>query len=193
MYAIIFFLCASHLFSMTDPRIKFSPLVQSDALSAVTEWYETQDSKSPDSITVKVSPTTSSVTASKEIDDQAMSIVITLPPNFPLGQVTVTDGHRVAVDQKRWNAWKMNTQGVIAFSDNSISDGLMAWKRNVVGQLKGQTECAICYSIVSGDKQLPTKKCGTCSNLFHGSCLYRWFKSSNSSSCPLCRTAFNYA
>lgn len=32
----------------------------------------------------------------------------------------------------------------------------------------------------------------TCKNLFHSSCLFKWFKTSNASTCPLCRNAFNF-
>jgi E3 ubiquitin-protein ligase DOA10 len=62
----------------------------------------------------------------------------------------------------------------------------------VTGALKGQTECAICYSIVSSDKKMPDKRCQTCKHLFHSSCLFKWFASSNQSTCPLCRNPFNY-
>ncbi len=125
-----------------------------------------------------------------------MQIAIQLPPSYPLSRATVDSVHRVAVDEKKWHSWLMTTQGVINFSavgdECTLIDGLMAWSKNVSATLKGQTECAICYSVVGADRQLPGKRCGTCRNLFHGSCLFRWFKSSNSSSCPLCRNRFNY-
>lgn len=76
--------------------------------------------------------------------------------------------------------------------NGSITDGLSSFRRNVTGALKGQTECAICYSIISADRQLPQKRCPTCKNLFHASCLFKWFKTSNASTCPLCRNAFNF-
>ncbi len=162
---------------------------------------------------------------------------------------------------------------LVKIKNGSIIDGLTTWRKNVTGALKGQTECAICYSIISADRQLPSKRCNTCKNLFHAGmfllfsplqspsisslrlvsipstdkvnpigrrsvksvmveavsfdklrwmeygldwngatidwltdwwwlmliicgdntgCLYKWFKSSNSSSCPLCRNAFTY-
>lgn len=40
------------------------------------------------------------------------------------------------------------------------------------------------------DSSLPTKPCRTCKNRFHASCLFKWFNSSHSSSCPMCRTLF---
>lgn len=161
-------------------------------MTTVNEWADAQDTTSDEAIIVKANQRTKEVMISKEIDDQMMSMAIRLPTNFPLGQAVLQGVNRVAVDEKKWRSWLLNSQGVITFSNNSLIDGIIAFRRNVVGALKGQTECAICYSLVSADKQLPTKRCGTCKNLFHGSCLYRWFKSSNSSSCPLCRNPFNY-
>ena len=76
---------------------------------------------------------------------------------------------------------------------SALIEGLVAWRKNVSAAMKGHTQCAICYSVVSGDRQLPSKKCLTCKNCFHSSCLFRWFRSSNSSSCPLCRNSFNYS
>ena len=60
------------------------------------------------------------------------------------------------------------------FSNGSLIDGLLAFRRNVQGALKGQTECAICYSIIGTDMKTPDKRCGTCKRLFHGGCLLRW-------------------
>jgi E3 ubiquitin-protein ligase DOA10 len=76
--------------------------------------------------------------------------------------------------------------------NGSITDGLTSFRRNVTGAMKGQSECAICYSIISGDRQLPQKRCPTCKHMFHASCLFKWFKTSNASTCPLCRNAFNF-
>ena len=165
-----------------------SQLIIADALATVTAWTATQTSLPPEEqLVVKPNPRAREISVAKEIDEQQLALVIRLPPTYPLGQATLHGISRVAVDEKKWRSWLLNSQGVIAFSNNSLVDGIVAFRRNVVGALKGQTECAICYSVVGPDKQLPTKRCGTCKQLFHGSCLFRWFKSSNSSSCPLCR------
>lgn len=170
-----------------------SPHIITETLNAVSTWAATQDTSSDEALIVKVNHRTKEVVASREIDEELMSMAIRLPVNFPLGQAVVEGLNRVAVDEKKWRSWLLSTQGVITFSNNSLVDGIIAFRKNIAGALKGQVECAICYSLVSPDKQLPTKKCGTCKNLFHGSCLFRWFKSSNSSSCPLCRNPFNYS
>ncbi|KAI9812264.1 MAG: hypothetical protein M1832_000454 [Thelocarpon impressellum] len=207
----IYFLCLKNLASLTKAwwiehagRHKsssietwtekyVSALVIADELATVSEWVASDEQEGDEQpLKVKVSRNAREVTAGYEVDEQTMEIAIKLPGAYPLGQATVEGLHRVGVDEKRWRSWLLNTQGVITFSNGSIVDGLTAWRKNVTGALKGQTECAICYSIISADKQLPSKRCGTCKNLFHSSCLYKWFKSSNSSSCPLCRNPFNY-
>ncbi|KAI9674183.1 MAG: hypothetical protein M1817_002001 [Caeruleum heppii] len=207
----LYYLCLKHLPSLTKawwvdcPRRQkvlsieswtekyLSPLIIADELATVSEWVASPAfSEGEGEMSVKVSKNAKEVTASYEVDEQTMQIVIKLPGTFPLRQAVVEGVNRVGVDEKKWRSWLINTQGVITFSNGSIVDGLTAWRKNVTGAMKGQTECAICYSIISADKQLPSKRCGTCKNLFHSSCLFRWFKSSNSSSCPLCRNAFNY-
>ena len=173
-----------------------SPLIIGRELTTVSEWGPSQ-ATADQPLTIKVSASTRQITASIPVDEQTMSIAIHLPQSYPLQRATVDSVNRVGVDEKKWRSWLITTQGVINFSNEgnggSLIEGLMAWRKNVTATLKGQTECSICYSVVSAEKQLPSKRCGTCRNMFHGGCLYRWFKSSNSSSCPLCRNAFHYS
>ena len=52
-------------------------------------------------------------------------------------------------------------------------------------------ECYICFYILHGtNHQLPKLACRTCKKKFHSACLYKWFSTSNNSSCPLCRNLF---
>jgi hypothetical protein len=176
-----------------------APLVISTALEAVASWANTQEtahtSEEPPALAIRINHRGSELTAAYLMDDdgQSASIVVSLPPTFPLHNAKVTSPSKsMAVDERRWNSWLLNSQAIIAFSNNSIVDGLLAWRRNVFGALKGQTECAICYSVVGEDGRVPSKKCRTCKNSFHGGCLFKWFKSSNATSCPLCRESFNY-
>lgn len=173
----------------------FSPHIISAELSAVSAWAPAQESDTP--LEVKLAPRARELTAMYPIDDQLSAIRISLPADYPLTTIAVESVNRVGVDEAKWQAWLLGAQGVMNFASSSgglgaVVDGLVGWRRNVTGTLRGQSECAICYAIVNADRQLPTKKCGTCKNAFHGSCLYRWFRSSGGSSCPLCRNAFNY-
>ncbi|KAI1119542.1 hypothetical protein F5Y14DRAFT_395709 [Nemania sp. NC0429] len=172
----------------------FSPLIISEALDDVVKWNEAQEAPADDEkeLTVKVSRAAREVIAGYEVDDLNASIAIRIPTDFPLEAVTVIGINRVAVDERKWKSWILTTQGVITFSGGSIIDGLTTFRRNVIGALKGQTECAICYSIISTDKKMPDKRCQTCRNLFHRTCLYKWFQSSNQNTCPLCRNPIDY-
>lgn len=159
-------------------------------------WFFSQDwTNEEQPLSIKISRKVAEIVASIEIDEESppTSIAISLPATYPLQQPTVMGRYRVVVDEKKWKGWLLAIQGVIMFSNGNLVDGLMAFRRNVQGALKGQGECTICCSIISTNMQTPDKRCGTCKQTFHSDCLYRWFKSSNSSSCPLCRNNFLYS
>ncbi|KAF2227886.1 hypothetical protein BDZ85DRAFT_188675 [Elsinoe ampelina] len=171
-----------------------SPHVITSLFSRVTTWSTTFASDPEyENFSLKIAPKSREVTASYLIDEQPMSILIALPETYPLTGATVTGLSRAALDPKKWQSWIRGCQGVIHFSNGDLVDGLRSWRTNVKGALAGQSECAICYSVISGDKQLPTKRCSTCRNMFHNGCLFKWFRTSNSSSCPLCRQAWSYS
>lgn len=187
----------SSIESWTEKHV--SPHIISAALITVSQWAtEQSDPNNPNAaseseqLKIAVNQRANEIRASYDVDEQTMSITIKIPGAWPLLQASVIGTSRVGVDEKKWQSWVRGCQGVITFSNNNLIDGLLAFRRNVVGAMKGQTECAICYSVISADKQLPSKRCGTCKNLFHSGCLYRWFKTSNASTCPLCRNPFNY-
>ncbi|KAI1103945.1 hypothetical protein F4804DRAFT_210440 [Jackrogersella minutella] len=171
----------------------FSPIIISEALEDVANWSENQGTPAEDEkeLVVKVN-SAREVTAGYEVDEMQATIVIRIPQDYPLEGVEVIGANRVAVNEKKWQSWIRIVQGVITFSGGSITDGLTTFRRNIVGAMKGHTECAICYSIINSDKKMPDKRCQTCKNLFHRTCLYKWFQSSNQNTCPLCRNPIDY-
>jgi len=208
----LFYLCLLHLSSLTKSHFltisnrqisnaileytakNISPQILNASFEDLSTWTSTFPSKQDEyeNFSIKAYPRAKEIIASFIVDDQTMSIIVRLPDSYPLTGAKVEGISRVAVDGKKWESWRRNCQGVITFSNGNIIDGLQAWRKNVQGALKGAAECAICYSIVSAEKSLPNKKCGTCKNLFHAGCLFKWFKTSNGSTCPLCRNQFNY-
>lgn len=129
--------------------------------------------------------------ASYVVDEQPMEIGIRLPAEFPLRAVDVRDLRRVGVPENKWRGWLMSVQQTITSRNGLILEALTVFKKNVALHFEGVVECAICYSIISvTDRTLPTKPCKTCKNRFHASCLFKWFNSSHSSSCPMCRSLF---
>jgi hypothetical protein len=92
-----------------------SPLLIDVELRAVTDWLKTRDDSDEDEMKVKVSKATKEVTAIYPIDDQAMEIVVRLPPLFPLRQVQVVGLRRVGLDEKRFKQMQLASQAVVNF------------------------------------------------------------------------------
>ena len=61
-------------------------------------------------------------------------------------------------------------------------------KSNLEKEFDGVEPCPICYCILHPKTfSLPALTCPTCSNKFHSTCLYTWFKSSGKSKCVICQ------
>jgi E3 ubiquitin-protein ligase listerin len=186
-----------------------TPHVIESALKSVQLWSETQTADSADDkpmnikayiplgeviasytiATVEVADPTNHGFVDTEFD---VAICVKLPKAFPLRTVEVKSvTARSTFDERRWTAWLRTCQGIISHRNEGLVDGLLSWKRNVVGAVQGKSECAICYSLVAEDGKLPSKKCKTCKNTFHSWCLNKWFTSSGKRECPLCRSDFD--
>ncbi|WPH00474.1 Hypothetical protein R9X50_00330300 [Acrodontium crateriforme] len=172
----------------------FSPVIVSSALTAVAVWADktVKDDVEYEKMKVNVGMRSREVNISYVVDEQVMAIKVILPEAYPLASAQCIGVNRVAVREEKWQSWLRNCQGVITFYNGSIIDGISAWQKNINGSLKNLAECAICYSIVDSYKHLPTKRCLQCRNAFHAGCLFKWFKTSGASTCPLCRNSFSF-
>ncbi|KAL4608591.1 E3 ubiquitin-protein ligase listerin isoform X2 [Arapaima gigas] len=144
-----------------------------------------------ESMTVKARPTTREVIATYSVDDIFIELVIQLPQNYPLGSISVESGRRVGVAVQQWRNWMLQLSTYLTHQNGSIMEGLALWKNNVDKRFEGVEDCMICFSVIHGSNySLPKKACRTCRKKFHSACLYKWFTSSNKSTCPLCRETF---
>ncbi|XP_065352907.1 E3 ubiquitin-protein ligase listerin isoform X2 [Cloeon dipterum] len=138
---------------------------------------------------IKVHPLAREVIATYTVDEVRMELTVTLPVNHPLGPIRVEGNN--TIDIAKWKQWVKQLTIFLTHQNGSIWDGLMLWKRNLDNKFQGVEECYICYSILhSSNYQIPKLSCRTCHKKFHSSCLYRWFHTSNNSTCPLCRNLF---
>lgn len=166
-----------------------SPKLINDIGDTLTKKEELEDDK----FKIKVSAGSREIRCICDIDDEIMQIAITLPLNYPLSQIAVKGISRIGVDEKKWKSWILSFQYVINFQNVSIMDAIKHFKDNVLSNFENYEDCAICYSIINAiDHSTPNKTCSTCHHSFHSACLYRWFKSSGSSTCPLCRNKFSF-
>lgn len=168
-----------------------SPLLVTKMLDEV-ELSKNKLTSMDDNLTVRVNRVTNEIKSTYIIDEQTMEMVVKIPHTYPLLSVTVEGPLRLGVKESQWKAWLLASQRVISLTNGSIIDSIELFNRNVNLHFSGFVECAICYSILHQDHSLPSKVCPTCLNKFHSACLYKWFKSSGSSTCPLCRCTFNF-
>uniref|UniRef100_A0A7N6FCH6 E3 ubiquitin-protein ligase listerin n=1 Tax=Anabas testudineus TaxID=64144 RepID=A0A7N6FCH6_ANATE len=163
-----------------------SPVLSAEEISSVhssTQMF--------DSMTVKARSAAREVIATYSVDDIFIELVIQLPQNYPLGSIAVESGRRVGVAVQQWRNWMLQLSTYLTHQNGSIMEGLALWKNNVDKRFEGIEDCMICFSVIHGSNySLPKKACRTCKKKFHSACLYKWFTSSNKSTCPLCRETF---
>uniref|UniRef100_A0A671VF31 E3 ubiquitin-protein ligase listerin n=1 Tax=Sparus aurata TaxID=8175 RepID=A0A671VF31_SPAAU len=163
-----------------------SPVLSAQEISSVhssTQMF--------DSMTVKARSAAREVIATYSVDDIFIELVIQLPQNYPLGSIAVESGRRVGVAVQQWRNWMLQLSTYLTHQNGSIMEGLALWKNNVDKRFEGIEDCMICFSVIHGSNySLPKKGCRTCKKKFHSACLYKWFTSSNKSTCPMCRETF---
>ncbi|CAK7895428.1 E3 ubiquitin-protein ligase listerin [[Candida] anglica] len=167
-----------------------SPLIVTKILDDVAS--SSAKNASDEIMTLKVNKVTNEIRSIYLIDDQNMEMVVKIPATYPLAKVSVEGPLRLGVKENQWKAWLLASQRVISLTNGSIIEAIELFNKNVNLHFSGFEDCAICYSILHQDHSLPTKNCPTCNNKFHAACLYKWFKSSGGSTCPLCRSTFNF-
>ncbi|KAJ7636847.1 hypothetical protein FB45DRAFT_907475 [Roridomyces roridus] len=172
----------------TYTSLHFSPVIIRSELTHVKSPQVTADLVD-ENLTIKVAAAVNEVVASYLVDEHQLEIKLKIPSDWPLHKIEVKDVQKVGVEERRWRAWILAVQQILWSQNGRIVDGIGLFKKNVTLHFEGQVECAICYSIISVmDGSLPSKPCKTCKNRFHSGCLYKWFSTSHSSSCPLCRS-----
>lgn len=100
-----------------------SPMIITASLQEVADWAEKSVKDDPDyeNMTVKVGLRSREINVGYMVDEQTMTIRVTLPEAYPLDSAKVTSVNRVAVREEKWQSWLRNCQGVITFSVSNES------------------------------------------------------------------------
>ncbi|KAL6254811.1 hypothetical protein P5V15_014145 [Pogonomyrmex californicus] len=139
---------------------------------------------------VKIHSTAREVVAIYQMEDTKLELSIVLPSNYPLGRIKVESGQQIDGTAK-WRNCYMQLSKFLTHQNGSVWDGLLMWKRNLDKKFAGVEECYICFSIFHiSTYQVPKLSCHTCRKKFHTRCLYKWFNTSQKSTCPICRNVF---
>lgn len=166
----------------------YSPIIIADELARVKSASATSE-LDVENLSVKVAPSVREVSAVYTVEEYTLELTLKIPADWPLTRFEVKDTRRTGVRENLWRGWMLGVQQVIWSQNGHVVDAIILFKKNVTLHFGGQAECPICYSIISvAEGSLPRKPCKTCNNRFHSSCLYKWFETSHSTSCPLCRS-----
>ncbi|XP_046392892.1 E3 ubiquitin-protein ligase listerin [Ischnura elegans] len=167
--------------------VYLSPLLCAEEMRAVQA-----EEKTFANMMVKVHHTAREVIAVYSVDDAEAELMIQLPTNHPLGLVKVECGKYLFGINQSHN-WRRQITIFLNYQNGSIWDGLALWKKYLDRRFEGVEECFICYSILhNSNYQIPKLSCHTCKKKFHSQCLYKWFSTSNNSTCPICRNLWKY-
>lgn len=148
------------------------------------------DAKFEGEMTVRTVPVTGEIIAEYVVDQTKMRLTIELTADYPLSMPNMTiDKAIVKSDQVK--KWLVQLNAYLFHQNGAILEGIEMWKKNVDKGVEGVEDCTICMMTVHQQThQLPKIRCKQCKNKFHAHCLYKWFESSNQSTCPLCRNNF---
>lgn len=165
-------------------------LCQDELRALVDKRAVLSSASGSENMQLTVHTSTREVVATYVIDEARMELIVTLPVNHPLGAVRVDSGKQIG-GRMQSRVLVMQLTIFLTHQNGSISDGLSLWKRNLDRKFEGVQECYVCYAVIHQDTyQLPKLSCRKCKNKFHGPCLYKWFSTSNKSTCPICRSIF---
>jgi hypothetical protein len=162
-----------------------SPILCTEELTALVNKKEKDGN-----MNIRVLMNSREVIATYNIESAKMELQLKLASNHPLGVIKVESKKHLGGKLQGWEIVKQLSI-YLSHQNGRLCDGIAIWKRNLDKKYEGVEECFICYSVVQLENlQLPKICCKACKKKFHSSCLYRWFSSSNKSTCPLCRSDF---
>jgi E3 ubiquitin-protein ligase listerin len=102
--------------------------------------------------------------------------------------VQVSLRNKLAIADKTLRKWLLSIESFLRNQNCTLADAIHMWKSSVDHEFEGLEPCVICYAVIQPThRTMPKLKCKTCRQPFHSICLFKWFKSSNKSTCPHCQ------
>jgi hypothetical protein len=98
---------------------------------------------------------------------------------------------QMGVAEGRLRKWMLSITALLRSQNGALSLAIILWQQNCARQFDGVEECLICYNVIQDvGGHLPKLACKTCSKKYHNSCLFKWFRTSQKSTCPHCQSAW---
>ncbi|XBH75084.1 hypothetical protein VPH35_101901 [Triticum aestivum] len=144
-----------------------------------------------ETFSVSVNRSAYEIIATYKKEETGIDLVIRLPSCYPLRHVEVECTRSLGISEVKCRKWLLSLTSFVRNQNGAVAEAIQTWKKNFDKEFEGVEECPICYSILhTSNHGLPRLACKTCKHKFHGACLYKWFSTSNKSTCPLCQTPF---
>ncbi|XP_038680260.1 E3 ubiquitin-protein ligase listerin isoform X2 [Tripterygium wilfordii] len=176
----------------------FSPLIESFVRSwcspplVANELLQIKKANIADeNLEVSVSKSTNEVVATYKKEETGMDLIIRLPASYPLRPVDIDCTRSLGISEVKRRKWLMSLASFVHNQNGALAEAIRIWKRNLHKEFEHVEECPICYSVIhTVNHSLPRLACKTCKHKFHSHCLFKWFRTSHKSTCPLCQSQF---
>lgn len=144
-----------------------------------------------ENFSVSVSKSANEVVATYTKDETGMDLVVRLPLSYSLRPVDVECTRSLGISEVKQRKWLLSMMSFVRNQNGALAEAIRIWKNNIDKEFEGVEECPICYSVIhTANHSLPRLACRTCKHKFHSACLFKWFRTSNKSTCPLCQSPF---
>ncbi|XP_072940130.1 uncharacterized protein Ltn1 [Epargyreus clarus] len=135
------------------------------------------------SVKVAITPAERAVSVSLQTDERVLALRVTFAAAHPLVAPLV---HSPPPGPDPY--WLTLYLG---YRNGRLLEASHMWLTAVGVALRDTAPCYVCYCHTHyADGSVPAVPCNQCHNKFHTHCVRRWFRSSNRSNCPVCRTNF---
>ncbi|KAJ0179065.1 hypothetical protein K1T71_005840 [Dendrolimus kikuchii] len=135
---------------------------------------------------VRVHQSSNEVACVFTVDERPLELRLTLSRDHPLVAPAVA-----ALDTGAPGA---NTHWLalyLAYQNGTVLNALRLWTHAVAAKVSSCAQCYICYCRLHPTTgTLPRAACRQCKNKFHLPCVQKWFTTSKTRNCPLCRGDF---
>jgi len=130
------------------------------------------------------------ILASMEVEDgHSIDLKVSFPKEYPLRAPSANLEKYIGISEAKARKWNLSIAAFLMNRNGNIGEVIQTWKKNVSQEFEGHEDCLICYSIIQPSTgQLPRLTCKTCHQKYHGTCLYKWFKTSGKSNCVHCQS-----
>ena len=168
-------------------KLNISPILIAEEFRAIRT---DSPSHSSPNFHVRSISATNQVHASMDVDDDhSIDLKISFPREYPLKAASAVLDKYVGMSEARARKWNLSITAFLMNRNGSVNEAIQMWKKNVGEEFEGHEDCLICYSIIQPSTgQLPRLRCKTCGLVYHGTCLYKWFKTSGKSNCVHCQS-----